>query len=44
MNQDDTPQTEYVRYCFYEECEIDGRFVATYALEDVDEIMLRINT
>jgi hypothetical protein len=29
--------TEYVRFCFYEESEVDGKFVATYGMEDVDD-------
>jgi hypothetical protein len=28
--------TEYVRFCFYEESEVDGKFVATYGMEDVE--------
>jgi hypothetical protein len=36
MSEDVQPKTEYVRFCLYEEAEVDGRFVATYAMEDAE--------
>ena len=35
--EDEQPKTEYVRFCLYEEAEVDGRFVATYGLEECEE-------
>jgi hypothetical protein len=35
--ENEAPMSEYVRFCFYEESLVDGKFVATYGLEELDD-------
>jgi hypothetical protein len=39
MSEEKEPsKTEFVKFFFYEESEVDGRFVATYGLEVLEDV------